>query len=331
MDTIRWGILSTARIATETVIPAIQTSSTRGNALAIASRDKETAEAAAARLGIPRAYGSYEELLDDPDIDAIYNPLPNHLHVPWSVRALEAGKHVLCEKPLARNAAEAMILVEAGRRHPELKVMEAFMYKFHPQWQKVRSLIQEGAIGELRTVATIFAYFLDDGGNIRNMAAIGGGGLLDIGCYAVSVPRFLFNAEPVRLVATLEFDGRFETDRLDSAILEFGQGTATFTCSTQLDSFQRVTVHGTTGSIEVEIPFNAPTDRPCKLFYRHGGEVDEILLDTCDQYALQADAFAEAILWNQPVPVPLDDAVANMKVIEAVFTSAQSESWVSLG
>lgn len=208
--------------------------------------------------------------------------------------------------------------------------MEAFMYKFHPQWQKVRSLIQEGAIGELRTVATIFAYFLDDGGNIRNMAAIGGGGLLDIGCYAISVPRFLFNAEPVRLVATLEFDSRFETDRLDSAILEFGQGTATFTCSTQLDSFQRVTIHGTTGSIEVEIPFNAPTDRPCKLFYRHGGELDEILLDTCDQYALQADAFAEAILWNQPVLVPLDDAVANMKVIEAVFTSAQSESWVSL-
>jgi predicted dehydrogenase len=221
VDTIRWGILSTARIATETVIPAMQASSTRGEALAIASRDQETAETAAARLGIPRAYGSYEELLDDPDIDAIYIPLPNHLHVPWSVRALEAGKHVLCEKPLARNVAEAMILVEAGRRHPELKVMEAFMYKFHPQWQKVRSLIQEGAIGELRTVATIFAYFLDDGGNIRNMAAIGGGGLLDIGCYAISVPRFLFNAEPVRLVATLEFDGRFETDRLDSAILEF--------------------------------------------------------------------------------------------------------------
>jgi predicted dehydrogenase len=195
----------------------------------------------------------------------------------------------------------------------------------------VRSLVQEGAIGELRTIATTFAYFLDDGDNIRNMATIGGGGLLDIGCYAISVPRFLFNAEPVRLVATLEFDPRFETDRLDSAILKFSQGTATFTCSTQLDSYQRVTAHGTSGSIEVEIPFNAPTDRPCKLFFRHGQQLEEILIDTCDQYALQADAFAEAILWNQPVPVPLDDAVANMKVIEAVFTSAKTESWVTLG
>src|SRR5215469_10265069 len=287
VDKIRWGILSTARIATEVVIPAMQASSARGDVLAIASRDQARAAAAAERLGIPRAYGSYEELLDDPDIDAVYNPLPNHLHVPWSVRALEAGKHVLCEKPLARNVAEAMILVEAGRRHPALKVMEAFMYKFHPQWQKVRSLVEEGAIGELRTVNTIFAYFLDDGANIRNMAAIGGGGLLDIGCYAISVPRFLFNSEPVRLVATLERDPSFETDRLDSAILKFRQGTATFTCSTQLDSFQRVTVHGTSGSIEVEIPFNAPTDRPCKLFYRHGGEMEEILIDTCDQYALQ--------------------------------------------
>jgi predicted dehydrogenase len=331
VDKIRWGILSTARIATETVIPAIQASSARGDVAAIASRNQETAAAAAARLGISRAYGSYEELLDDPDIDAVYNPLPNHLHVPWSVRALEAGKHVLCEKPLARNVAEAMILVEAGRRHPELKVMEAFMYKFHPQWRKVQSLVEEGAIGELRTVSTVFAYFADNPANIRNMAAIGGGGLLDIGCYAISVPRFLFKAEPVRLVANLELDPRFATDRLDSAILQFKEGTATFTCATQLDPYQRVTIHGTSGSIEVEIPFNAPTDRPCRLFYRHDSELEEILLDVCNQYALQADAFAEAILWNQPVPVPLDDAVANMKVIEAAFTSAHSESWVAVG
>jgi predicted dehydrogenase len=331
VEKIRWGILSTAKIATETVIPAMQASSVRGEVLAIASRNQETATAAAARLGIPRAYGSYEELLDDPDIDAVYNPLPNHLHVPWSVRALEAGKHVLCEKPLARNVAEAMILVEAGRRHQELKLMEAFMYKFHPQWHRVRSLLEEGAIGELRTVNTIFAYFLDDATNIRNMAAIGGGGLLDIGCYAISVPRFLFQAEPVRLVASLEYDPLLETDRLDSAILQFGQGAATFTCSTQMDHYQRVTIHGTSGSIEVEIPFNAPTDRPCKLFYRHEGGVEEILVDVCNQYALQADAFVEAILWNQPVPVPLDDAVANMNAIDAAFASARSASWVALG
>jgi predicted dehydrogenase len=331
VDKIRWGILSTARIATETVIPAIQAGGTRGYILAIASRDQKTAEAAAARLGIPRAYGSYEELLADPDIDAVYNPLPNHLHVPWSVRALEAGKHILCEKPLARNVAEAMILVEAGRRHPELKVMEAFMYKFHPQWHKVRSLVEDGAIGELRTVSTVFAYYEDNADNIRNTADVGGGGLLDIGCYAISVPRYLFAAEPARLVATLEFDPRFQTDRLDSAILAFGRGTATFTCSTQLDHYQRVTVHGTGGSIEVEIPFNAPTDRPCKLFYRHGGELEEILLDTCNQYALQADAFAQAILWNEPEPVPLYDAVANMKVIEAAFASAKAGTWITLG
>jgi len=329
VDKIRWGVLGTARIATETVIPAIK-QSRYGEVYAIASRDLPRAEAVAARLGIPHAYGGYAELLQDPDIDAIYNPLPNHLHVPWSVKALEAGKHVLCEKPLAIQAAEAATLVEASRSHPQLKIMEAFMYKFHPQWQKMQALISQGAIGELRTIHTFFAYFSDDPGNIRNIAAVGGGGLWDIGCYAISVARLLFKDEPSRVSATIELDPRFETDRLDSVILEFRQGTATFTCSTQLAPYQRVTAYGSAGWIEIEIPFNAPVDRPCKLTYRHGAAVEEILIDVCNQYSLQADRFAEAILNNTPVPVPITDAIANLKVIEAAFQSAATRGWSNL-
>jgi predicted dehydrogenase len=330
VEKIRWGILSTARIATEWVIPAI-TQGKHGEVTAIASRNPETAADVAGRFQIRKAYRTYEELLQDPEIDAIYNPLPNHLHVPWSVNALEAGKHVLCEKPLARSVAEASILIEAGHRHPELRVMEAFMYKFHPQWHRVVELVRNGGIGELRSVHTFFAYFSDSPTNIRNIAALGGGGLLDIGCYAISVARLLFAAEPKRVSASLSFDPTFGTDRLDSAILEFTNGTATFTCSTQLAPYQRVTIHGTKGSLEVEIPFNAPIDRPCKLLYNHENQSEEILLETSNQYTLEVDAFAEAILQNGPVPTPLSDAEANLRVIDAVFKSAETNSWVTPG
>jgi predicted dehydrogenase len=329
VEKIRWGILGTARIGTEWVIPAIAQGK-HGEVAAIASRNPETAATLAARFQIRKAYRTYEELLQDPEIDAIYNPLPNHLHVPWSVNALEAGKHVLCEKPLARSAAEASILTAAGRRHPELKVMEAFMYKFHPQWRRVLELVRDGGVGELRSVHTFFSYFADSPTNIRNIAALGGGGLLDIGCYAISVGRLLFAAEPRRVSASLNFDPTFGTDRLDSAILEFTNGTATFTCSTQLAPYQRVTIHGTDGWIEVEIPFNAPIDRPCKLLYGHQDEVEEILLETSNQYTLEVDAFAEAILQNGQVPIPLSDAEANLNVIDAVFKSAESNSWITV-
>ncbi len=330
MEKIRWGILSTARIATQHVIPATQASSF-GTVQAIASRRLAAAETTAAKLGIPRAYGSYEELLEDPDIDAIYNPLPNHLHVSWSIRALQAGKHVLCEKPLAPTVEEATRLLEASRSYPELKVMEAFMYKFHPQWVTAQALIESGAIGQLRTIQTFFAYFLDDPDNIRNVADMGGGGLLDIGCYATSSARLLFRDEPVRVSAITEFDSRLGVDRLDSAMLVFNSGTATFTCGTQLAPGQRVGIYGTSGWIEMNLPFNAPTnDSPPIRYLAGSGAIQELEVEAADQYTLQADGFAKAILNRTPVPVPLEDAPANLRVIEAIFKSGKSGTWISL-
>jgi predicted dehydrogenase len=327
MSKIRWGMLSTAHIGTATVIPAMQQGA-YCEVTAIASRDLARAQSEAQQLGIPRAYGSYEELLADPQIDAIYNPLPNHLHVPWSIKALEAGKHVLCEKPIAPTVAEAQKLVDAAKQHPNLKVMEAFMYRFHPQWQLARQLVRDGKIGALRTVQSFFSYFNDDPSNIRNIAEVGGGGMLDIGCYNISVARFIFGAEPQRVSGLVEYDPQLKTDRSASGILDFGQGTSTFTCSTQLTSYQRVNIFGTEGRIEIEIPFNAPTNRPCKIWYQHGDEIEEILLDICNQYTLQGDLFAQAILNNTAVPTPIEDAVANMQVIDAVIRSSKSGGWV---
>lgn len=327
MNRVRWGILSTARIGTEKVIPAMQQGEYCEIA-AIASRTLENAQAAAKELGIPKAYGSYEELLADPEIDAIYNPLPNHLHVPWSVKALEAGKHVLCEKPLAPTVAEEQILFEAAQRYPHLKVMEAFMYRLHPQWQRARQMVLDGKIGELRTIQSFFSYYLDDPTNIRNLPEAGGGGMLDIGCYTVSLARFIFGAEPRRVLGLVEFDPVFKTDRLASALLDFGSGTSSFTCSTQLTPYQRVNIFGTQGRIEIEIPFNAPANQSTRLFFQRGDESEEIHLEACDQYTIQGDLFSQAILNGTEVPTPLGDALANMRVIEAVFRSSQNGTWV---
>ena len=327
MSKVRWGVLSTANIGTAKVLPAMQ----RGQfsaVTAIASRSLDKARAAAAPLGIPKAYGSYEELLADPDVDAVYNPMPNHLHVPWSIKALQAGKHVLCEKPIALSAAEGQTLVDAARQYPKLKVMEAFMYRHHPQWQRAKQIVAEGGIGELRTVHTHFSYFNDDAANIRNQADIGGGGLMDIGCYDISVPRFIFGEEPRRIFGIVEFDPRLHTDRLASGILDFGRGTSTFTCSTQLTSYQRANIYGTTGRVEIEIPFNAPPDRPTRLWHTHAGQTEEIVFPICDQYTIQGDLFSQAILNDTLVPTPIADAVANMRVIEAILESAKTGAWV---
>ena len=326
MSKIRWGVISTAKIGTEKVLPAMQKAEFC-EISAIASRNIESAQATAKELGIPKAYGSYEELLSDPDIDAVYNPLPNHLHVSWSIKALEAGKHVLCEKPIGLSSDEGQELVEAGKRHPHLKLMEAFMYRHHPQWQRARQIVREGGIGKLCTIQSAFSYFNDDGDNIRNMADIGGGGMMDIGCYPISLSRFIFDAEPVRAFGIAELDPNFKTDRLASAILDFGCGTSTFTCSTQMVPYQRVNIFGETGRVEIEIPFNAPPDRPCKLWHQRGTEIEEITFDTCNQYGIQGDLFSQAILNDTPVPTPIEDAVGNMKVIEAVFRSADSGTW----
>lgn len=327
MNKVRWGILSTAKIGTEKVIPAMQAGD-YCDITAIASRDLRKGQAAAERLGIPRTYGSYEELLADPEIDAVYNPLPNHLHVPWSIKALEAGKHVLCEKPIALTSAEAQELLDADRQHPELKVMEAFMYRFHPQWQKARQLVQDGELGDLRTIQTFFSYYNVDPNDIRNQADIGGGGLMDIGCYCISLSRFVFDAEPGRVFGIVEYDPQFKTDRLASGALDFGRGTSTFTCSTQVAPYQRVNIVGTQGRVEIEIPFNAPTDVPCKMWHQHVDGIDEIVLPVANQYTIQGDLFSQAVLNDAPVPTPLEDAVANMKVIEAIFRSHEENDWV---
>jgi len=327
--TVRWGILSTAVIAREAVIPAMLKEPYCKNIAidAIASRDLEKAQAVANEAGIPRAYGSYEQLLADAEIDAVYIPLPNHMHVPYAIQALEAGKHVLCEKPIGLSVAEAEQLVEASRRHPQLKLMEAFMYRHHPQWKWARQVIDDGKIGELRTVHSFFSYYDEGPEGILHHPEWGGGGLMDIGCYPISLSRFLFQDEPQRVVGILEEDPRYHVDRLTSGIMDFACGTATFTCATQLSDYQRIIAFGTKGRLEIEIPFNAPTDRPCRATLEVDQEIKNLEFDICDQYGIQAHLFSRAILDDTPVPTPIEDAVANMRVIEAVVRSGKSQGW----
>jgi len=327
MNKVKWGIMSTADIGAVKVIPAMQ-NSTLCDIQALASRSLEKAKSLAAELKIPITFGSYEELLECEDIDAVYIPLPNHLHVPWSIKALEAGKHVLCEKPIALSAAEAQQLLDASRKHSDLKIMEAFMYRHHPQWQKAKELVDSGEIGSLQTIQSFFSYYNTNPADIRNMADIGGGGLMDIGCYTISLARFMFDSEPQKVCSLMEYDPNLKVDRITSAILDFGRGTSTFTCSTQLAPYQRVNIFGTRGRIEIEIPFNAPPDQPCRLWHQSGDQTEDIRFPVCDQYTLQGDLFSEAILKDTALPTPLEDAIANMKVIEAVVESAKNRSWI---
>jgi len=329
MRKLRWGVLSTSRFARNKVIPAARLC-THAEITAIASRDLNRAQEAASEAGISKAYGSYEELLADREIDALYNPMPNHLHVEWSIKALEAGKHVLVEKPIGLSHAEGQRLLEAARSHPHLKVMEGFMYRHHPQWQRTRQLVEDGRIGELRTIWSAFTYHNVDPGNIRNNADFGGGGMMDIGCYNVSLSRFLFGAEPIRVMGVVDFDPEFRVDRLASGILDFGRGTSTFTCSTQLSRYQRVHVFGTAGRIEIEIPFNTPPDAPSRIWLQQGETVEEIVFEACDQYAIEIDLFSLAVINGTPVPTPLEDGVANMRAIEAVFESSKKKAWVEM-
>ncbi|HEV3485904.1 MAG TPA: Gfo/Idh/MocA family oxidoreductase [Vicinamibacterales bacterium] len=329
----KWGVLGVAKIATVKVIPAMQ----RGQyseVVAIASRDRSRAERAAAQLRIPRAFGSYEELLDDPEIDAIYNPLPNHLHAPWTIRAAERGKHVLCEKPIALSAAEARTLI-AVRDRTRVNIQEAFMIRTHPQWLEARALARGGRIGDLRAMLGMFSYFNDDPANIRNVPEFGGGALMDIGCYLINTARFILDREPVRAMGLVDRDPRMQIDRLTSLMLDFGGVHAIGTCSTQMVPAQRIQIFGTRGRIEIEIPFNAPPDRPCRMFVDTGADlfgagVQTIALDACDQYTIQGDLFSKAIVDGAPAPIPLEDAVRNMECIEAVFRSAASGTWEEL-
>jgi predicted dehydrogenase len=330
---LRWGVLSTANIGLRKVIPAMQLGQ-YASVEAIASRDLARAQAAASALGIPTAYGTYEELLADPNIDAIYNPLPNQLHVPWTIKAAEAGKHVLCEKPISLTAAEAETLL-AGRARTGVKIGEAFMVNCHPQWVRVRELLNEHRIGEVRSIIGYFSYSGIDPQNYRAHVEFGGGGLMDIGCYLIHASRCAFAQEPTRVVGLIDRDPQMKIDRLTSAILDFPNGQCIFTCSTQLVPYQRMHFIGTRGRIEVEIPFHAPPDRPTRIFIDmsgdlFGGGISTEIFPICDQYTLQGDAFSRAVLENTEVPVPVEDSIKNMAVIDAVFNSAGSGQWVAL-
>lgn len=325
MDSINWGILSTAKIGIKKVIPAIQQAQ-NCTVEAISSRSSSRAEQAAKKLNIPRFHGSYKDLLADPSVDAIYNPLPNHLHVPKTIEALQAGKHVLCEKPIALDTEGAQKLLNASRKFPNLKVMEGFMYRFHPQWVQAKSMIEEGKIGSLQTIESFFAYYNDDANDIRNKAKTGGGGLMDIGCYCISLSRFLFDSEPENVLAHWKIDSRFGTDYLASGILNFDSGTATFTCSTQTAPHQQVNIVGTQGRLVIDIPFNAPPEKVTRMWYYHRNQHEEITFDPVNQYTLQAESFAEAILADKPVPTPLEDAVRNMQVIDHFRRNAREQN-----
>jgi len=318
---IRVGVLSVAKIGTVKVIPAMQKCA-HCEVTAIASRDPGRAQEAAAKLGIPTAYGSYEELLDDPSIEAIYNPLPNHLHVPWSIRAAEAGKHVLCEKPIGLDSAEVMRLIAARDRHG-VKIGEAFMIHVHPQWLRTREIVQSGEIGELRAMHCVFSFFNRDAANIRNRPEYGGGALMDIGCYPIHASRWIFDSEPRRVSARIERDPEFGVDHTISGLLDFANGQALFTTSMQMNPYQRVHFFGTKGNVEIEIPFNAPPDRETKIFVRIGTAERTETFPVCDQYTLQGDAFASAILNGGDVPVPLENALGNMKVMEALLAAGK--------
>jgi len=330
---IRWGILSTAKIGRNSVIPAILKSEL-GEVRAICSRGIERAQEVAKELGIPVAYGSYEELLGDPEIDAIYNPLPNNLHLEWNVKIMEAGKHLLCEKPLGLTVAEVEEMIRV-RDRCGVKAGEAFMSKSHPQWADIRKRIHGGELGKVRMLQSAFCYHNTDPDNIRNIPAMGGGGVWDIGCYCITMSRFVFEEEPLRVVASLEKDPKFGTDRLSSVIMDFPSGQSHFGVSTQAALFQRMQIIGDEGHMEVRIPFTPPINQSTHMDQDKGSYLPQDLVrheyDTVDQYSCMADAFAKAILEDGEVPVSFEDALKNTRVLTAVYRSGESGAWEVVG
>ena len=329
---LNWGVLGAAKIAREKVIPAMMNSS-EYQVYGIASRSLEKAKEAAGKLGIPKTYGSYEEMIADPKIDIIYNPLPNHLHVEYTLKCTEAGKHVLCEKPIALKSSDVEQLIAARNKH-QVKVGEAFMVNTHPQWLKTRELVRNRALGQVKLIEGGFSYFNDDPTNIRNIEAFGGGAIWDIGCYPVETARFVLGEEPIKVVALLDFDKKFGSDTLSTVMMQFPSSHAIFSVSTQLVPFQRMQFFGAKKSLEVRIPFNAPKDRVSQIHINSGDifheNIETIEIGLCDQYALQADAFTKAVKNNTEVPVTLENSLANTKVLEAIFKSANEGKWVNV-
>jgi predicted dehydrogenase len=329
MKPVVWGVLSVSgiyRLRIHTNVQKSQLATVR----AIASRSLERARAEARDLGIPKAYGSYQALLDDREIEAVYIPLPNHLHAEWTMKAADAGKHVLCEKPFAMNAAEAEKAASYAARKGVL-VMEAFMYRFHPQWIRAREIIRSGEIGGVNAVNTLFTYMLTDPSNIRNILAVGGGGIYDIGCYAVSSARFLVGREPVRVMSLVHRHPDLKTDVLASGILDFGTTRSVFTVATQTHPWQRVDAVGTDGAITIHLPFNAYPDVPLQVSVSTGVGTRDIRTPAADQYAEMFDAFSRAVREGGTAPTPPQDAIDNMKVLDALFRSEKTGTWEKVG
>ena len=333
MEPVRFGILGNAKIARTQVIPALK-QSPFCTPVAIASRDKDSSQKAALEMGLKQSFSSYDKLLADPDIEAVYIPLPNHLHLPYCLKAMSAGKHVLCEKPIGLNSDQVTTLISAQKAQGVV-LQEAFMVRVHPQWVRVRELLQQGTIGDVRMVNITFSYYNCDPMNVRNQAGIGGGALLDVGCYGSYISRFVFDDEPIRVVSLMEQDPDLEIDRLTSALMEFPKGQAFFSCSTQLVPTQKTSIQGTKGRIEIEIPFNPYVEQPARLWVDDGSRLgnqaaEKILMDPVNQYRLQADQFAQAVRQNISPAVSLGDSLANAKVLDAIVKSAESNSWQNI-
>ena len=332
MKKVAWGILGSAKIAREKVIPALQASQLC-DVQAVASRSLERAQAYAAPLGIPRAYGSYQQLFDDPAIEVVYNPLPNHEHVALTLQAARAGKHVLCEKPIALNARQAGELREVANK---VHIMEAFMIRFHPQWMRARALVRSGELGPVRSLQAWFSYYNKDANNIRNQPDSGGGALYDIGCYPIVAARYLFDAEPLRVVALIDRDPKFGTDRAVSALLDFGGGRRMdFTVSTQSVPYQRVNICGERQRVEIRIPFNAPLSDATDLLFDDGSALDgsamtRETIPACNMYGLQGDLFSRVVRGELKAPYGIEDAILNLRVIDALFESEKTAGWVNV-
>ncbi|MCF6222481.1 MAG: Gfo/Idh/MocA family oxidoreductase [Flavobacteriaceae bacterium] len=326
---IKWGVLGTASIAVKHVIPAMLKSK-YCEIIGIASRNIKKAKKVAKQFDIPKYYDDYQKLLDDEGIEVVYIPLPNHLHVTWAIKALKSGKHVLVEKPIGLSSLDAQKLLEVSIKHPNLKIMEAFMYKYHPQWVKVKEMINKGAIGDLKTIQSSFSFFENNENSIVNKREFGGGSLMDIGCYPISLSRFLFDAEPKSVMAQIKYDTKFKVDILSSVILDFDHGSSSFFSATQLFENQEVHIFGTKGSIKFEIPFNPPPNKSVKIWLIKDGVKKEYEFEGCDQYTLQADNFSLAILEDHKVSTDLKDAVNNMIIIEKIIESNDQEKRIYL-
>jgi len=332
MKKVVWGVLSTAKIGVNKVIPALKKSELI-HVKGLASRNPDAAQSAVDDLKLDLAYGSYEDLLADPEVEVIYNPLPNHLHIPMTLAAAKAGKSVLCEKPMSLNAAQIDELNDySGKVH----IMEAFMVRHSLQWLEARRLIRSGAIGSPHMIQSYFTYANTDPNNIRNRLDWGGGGLMDIGCYPIVAGRFFFETDPVRVMALISRDETFGTDTITSGLLDFGAGRQlTFAVSTQLAAAQAVTIFGSAARLSLSIPFNQPPDAAQTLTIDDGksltGETAVThRIDPSDQYQLMGEAFSRAVRGQGALPYGLTDAKTNMRIIDALFRSEISGKWETL-